>query len=83
MERDCMISQGTAYFLHERLLAMSDYFEVHVCQKCKQWCNPGYCTFCECDTVSKIMIPYAGKLLFNELRALLLRTNIVPQIDNV
>ncbi len=78
MERDCMISHGCSAFLHRRLLHCSDYFETEVCMKCYQWCNPNYCEHCKSDNVQRIMLPYAGKLLFNLLRGLGLKTQCVP-----
>ena len=34
MERDCMISHGTSYFLKERMLDVSDKYSVYICNCC-------------------------------------------------
>ncbi|ORY25614.1 hypothetical protein BCR39DRAFT_543279 [Naematelia encephala] len=77
MERDCMISHGIAGFLKERMYDSSDGFRVHVCDQCglmaianlkKQIFN---CTVCRNSTqISQVYIPYAAKLLFQELQAM-------------
>eukprot|EP00180_Rhodochaete_pulchella_P000804 Plantae.Rhodophyta-Rhodochaete_pulchella.ctg16369.p1 GENE.Plantae.Rhodophyta-Rhodochaete_pulchella.ctg16369~~Plantae.Rhodophyta-Rhodochaete_pulchella.ctg16369.p1 ORF type:complete len:982 (-),score=155.38 Plantae.Rhodophyta-Rhodochaete_pulchella.ctg16369:106-2802(-) len=77
MERDCLIGYGAANLLTERLMYSSDSFVVYVCQVCgllgyKSWCNV-------CRTginISSIKIPYACKLLFQELQAM----NCVPRL---
>ncbi|KIY51271.1 DNA-directed RNA polymerase II, subunit 2 [Fistulina hepatica ATCC 64428] len=64
MERDCMISHGIAGFLKERLFEASDAYRLHKkqsfeCRACKNKTN-----------ISQLFIPYAAKLLFQELQSM-------------
>ncbi|KAF2969326.1 DNA-directed RNA polymerase II subunit RPB2 [Xylaria multiplex] len=78
MERDCMIAHGAAAFLKERLFEVSDAFRVHICEICglmtpvAQLGQQNFeCRPCKNKTkIAQIHIPYAAKLLFQELQAM-------------
>ena len=76
MERDCLIGHGVSKFLWEKLLHLSDYFEVDICTKCHQISSEKICHLCQSDKIDRICIPYAAKLLFHELQAMNLKINI-------
>jgi DNA-directed RNA polymerase II subunit RPB2 len=80
MEKDALISHGTASFLKERLFDMSDPYEVIVCKKCGGFCNTvDECTACKEDNIVRVQIPYACKLLLQELNAMGIKTKITPK----
>jgi len=83
MERDCMCSHGASRFNKERLYDVSDSFSVYVCNKCgliaayNNEKHIHYCNTCSNRTdFSLVNIPYACKLLFQELISM----NIAPRI---
>jgi DNA-directed RNA polymerase II subunit RPB2 len=83
MERDCMISHGAARFTKERVYDVSDAFKAHVCKECGSFAafnkkhNIYHCNMCENTTnFAEVHIPYACKLLFQELTTM----NIMPRI---
>ncbi|EMG48555.1 RET1 DNA-directed RNA polymerase III subunit RPC2 [Candida maltosa Xu316] len=77
MERDCVIAYGASQLLLERLMISSDAFEVDVCNKCGLMGYNNWCTTCKSsENVIKMTIPYAAKLLFQEL----LSMNIAPRL---
>ena len=59
----------------------SDVYSATVCQTCGLLAYPGKCTYCENVGVNyeltQLKLPYAAKLLFQELQAM----NIVPRIS--
>ncbi len=77
MERDCVIAYGASQLLLERLMLSSDAFDVDVCDKCGLMGYNGWCTSCKsAEHVIRMTIPYAAKLLFQEL----LSMNIAPRL---
>jgi DNA-directed RNA polymerase III subunit RPC2 len=80
MERDCLIGYGASMLLNERLLLSSDAFTAHVCTapKCGLLGSPGWCASCKTgEHMSTVCLPYACKLLFQELTAM----NIAPRLQ--
>ena len=82
MERDCMVSHGAARFTKGRLYDASDKYNVFACNKCgliaayNDKYNIHFCKTCDNRTdFSQLNIPYACKLLFQELNTM----NIAPR----
>jgi DNA-directed RNA polymerase II subunit RPB2 len=83
MERDCMISHGASKFTKERTYDVSDKYKVHVCKMCgliavyNEKLHIHLCKTCNNRTdFVEVKIPYACKLLFQELNTM----NIAPRI---
>ncbi len=83
MERDCMISHGAARFTKGRLYDASDKFQVYTCKKCGMIAAYNdekqihHCKVCNNRIdFARVEIPFACKLLFQEL----LTMNIAPRI---
>lgn len=76
MERDAMISHGAASFLRDRLFYNSDAYQVHVCQRCGLFAvgdiknNKYFCKSCNTPDVVVTTLPFATKLLFQELSSI-------------
>jgi DNA-directed RNA polymerase II subunit RPB2 len=83
MERDCMVSHGASRFTRGRLYDASDKYQVNVCKRCGMvaaYNNKMKIHICNtCDNrvdFNYVEIPYACKLLFQELQTM----NIAPRI---
>lgn len=77
MERDCLIAYGASMMILERLMLSSDVFNCDICSKCGLIAYSRWCHGCQSSSeIARIKMPYATKLLFQELRAM----NIVPRL---
>jgi len=80
MERDCMIAHGASRFLKESLFDRSDAYQIIVCNKCGMiTSSQEECISCSKDKVSTCNIPYAAKLLIQELMAMGIKVVIKPK----
>ncbi|XP_028173888.1 DNA-directed RNA polymerase III subunit RPC2 [Ostrinia nubilalis] len=77
MERDCLIGYGASMLLMERLMLASDAFSADICGACGRLASRAWCHACRSSAaVSTVEMPYACKLLFQELASM----NIVPKL---
>lgn len=77
MERDCLIGYGASNLIMERLMLSSDAFTANVCEGCGLLGYDGMCRRCRNgDKVSTIRMPYACKLLFQELQSMNIATRL-------
>jgi len=83
MERDCMVSHGAARFTRGRMYDASDKYSVYVCRKCgliasyNDQLHIHQCRTCDNRVdFAYVEIPYACKLLFQELTTM----NVVPRL---
>jgi DNA-directed RNA polymerase II subunit RPB2 len=95
MERDAIIAHGISKFLHEKMMYNSDAYATYVCDLCGLFAQRAirkentkepsstdtyYCPSCNnCNQLSKVIIPYAFKLLIQ----ILLAMNIAPRIKTL
>ena len=80
---NCMVSHGAARFTRERLYDVSDKYSVFVCKKCgliasyNDKMHIHHCRTCDNRVdFAYVQIPYACKLLFQELNTM----NVVPRL---
>lgn len=79
MERDAIIAHGASSFLREKLFLLSDKYKMPVCNKFGLVGHPNKTECKNCKTNGHLVmvnIPYAAKLLFQELMAM----NIAPRV---
>ena len=86
MERDGMISHGAARFTRGRMYDASDKYQVYVCKSCgliasyNDQLHIHHCRTCDNRAdFAYVEIPYACKLLFQEL----ITMNVVPRVMTV
>jgi len=77
VSHNCIISHGGAYTLRDRLFYNGDKFSTFICNNCGHFAiadstlNSYHCQLCGIDEkIFNIQIPYACKLLFQELMAM-------------
>lgn len=86
MERDCVVAHGMAEFTKERLMECSDAFSCYTCKDCGLLAiaNPEQsiwaCRGCGNTTnFSHVNIPYATKLLLQELETMSIGSRLITQ----
>jgi len=83
MERDCLLGFGASDLLLERLLFSSDDSTVLVCEHCGFFQHGKRCDSCKAASVYRVKMPYACKLLFQELISMGIRPKInLGKIDD-
>jgi DNA-directed RNA polymerase beta subunit/intein/homing endonuclease len=80
---NCMVSHGASRFTRGRMYDASDKYSVHICKKCgliasyNEKMHIHHCRTCDNRSdFAYVEIPYACKLLFQELNTM----NVVPRI---
>lgn len=82
MEKDCMLGHGIVKFQNEKMFEQSDKFILKQCGDCHLYTKVVYkngklfCNFCRSNNISNFNLPYAAKLVCQELNATLIKTQI-------
>jgi DNA-directed RNA polymerase beta subunit len=86
MERDAVIAHGISEFTKERFMECSDLFRCHTCRECGLIIisNPKQCIWCckgcgNTTNFSAVEIPYAYKLLLQELETMNITSRIITK----
>jgi DNA-directed RNA polymerase II subunit RPB2 len=80
MERDAMIVHGNSRVLKERLFEKSDPYQMIVCDQCGNIASSQVeCKVCKSDELSTIAMPYATKLMDQNLMTMLLKVKNMPK----
>tara|TARA_B110000858_G_C17747739_1_gene448172 strand:+ start:600 stop:878 length:279 start_codon:yes stop_codon:yes gene_type:complete len=81
---DCGVAHGASAVLHERMMISSDAYDAPLCKHCgligtvvANGLGEPYCTNCEKKDISSVQMPYAGKLLMQELMSMGISPKIV------
>jgi len=92
MERDCLITHGCAQFMRDRFFCNSDQYRIHICERCGftahadlKKMTPPTCRTPTCVgrpyDICQIEIPYACKLLFQELMSMCISVRIYTKLN--
>lgn len=86
MESECLSSHGIMSFFKERFMECADNYRVFTCKKCGMLANVNpekniySCKFCKNNTqFSEQRIPYAFKLLMQEIQAMCISTKFITE----
>lgn len=77
MEKDCLLRHGIIKFSNERMMDLSDKYTMRICNNCNGYYHVTkinekkfICNKCKTIDISTINIPYAAKLLTQELESM-------------
>ena len=85
MERDCGVAHGAAAVLNERMMISSDAYDAPICEHCgligtvvQEYATDSMeCGMCGKKNVHVIKMPYAGKLMLQELMSMGIEPKLV------